>query len=332
MRFKNLLIILTIIATASTVKAQDFHFTQFDMSPLTLNPALTGAYEGTFRIGGIYRDQWASVIDNPFRTPSFYIDAPLFNVGKGGWIGAGVSVLSDRVGVYNYQNTLLGGSVAYHYANSKMAISVGAQANNVQRRADFTLLQMEDAFVPGTGQFSGISSDAAALNDNVSFLDINAGVNVGAQINSTTRINVGVAAAHLTNPTDGFQGGQELPTRITAHAKADIDLNQKLVLSPALLFQTMGGAQEINAVAMIGYKVNPNFMIQYGQGWRVGDATNAIVALQYDRFKAGISYDINISDLNNISNYQGGFEVAFSYIARIYKEPKSDPVIFCPRF
>ena len=57
-----------------------------------------------------------------------------------------------------------------------------------------------------------------------------------------------------------------------------------------------------------------------------------ILAIQYDRLRAGISYDINISDLNNISNNQGGFELAVSYIARIFSEPKSKPVIFCPRF
>jgi len=332
MRLKNLLIVLTIIATASTMKAQDFHFTQFDMSPMTLNPALTGAYEGTFRIGGIYRDQWASVIENPFKTQSIYLDAPLFRVGSKGWIGAGVSVLSDKVGVYDYSNTLAGASLAYHFATEKMTISAGVQGNNVQRRVDLTKLTFEDNWLFQDNSFNGISADATSLNDNASFIDINAGVNVGTKINEKVRLNVGVAMSHLTSPEDGFQGGQKLPNRLSVHAKADIDLNEKLVFTPNLLFQTMGGAQEFNAIAMIGYKVTPDFMISYGQGWRVGDATNAIVQLQYGSIKAGVSYDINISDLNNLSNYQGGLEIAVSYIARIFKEPKSDPVIFCPRF
>lgn len=332
MRLKNLLLVLTIIATASTMKAQDFHFTQFDMSPMTLNPALTGAYEGTFRVGFIYRDQWASVIDNPFRTPSIYLDAPVFSVGKNGWIGAGISVLSDRVGIYDYSNTLAGGAVSYHYATEKFAVSVGAQANNVQRRVDVSALNFQDSWLPQNNTWAGVSADAAALNDNANFLDINAGINVGAQVSPTVRLNVGAAMFHLTNPEDGFLGGQQIPSRLAIHAKADIDLNEKLVLTPNVLYQSMGGAQEVNAIAMIGYKVNPDFTISYGQGWRVGDATNAILQLQYGAVRAGVSYDINISDLNNISNYQGGYEVALSYIARIFQQPQSDPVIFCPRF
>ena len=46
--------LVALLAVATTM-AQDIHFTQFTMSPLTLNPGLTGKFEGTVRIGGIYR-------------------------------------------------------------------------------------------------------------------------------------------------------------------------------------------------------------------------------------------------------------------------------------
>ena len=57
---KTLLFFLTVFFCQDIV-AQDIHWTMYDMSPLTLNPANTGAYEGTFRIGGIYRDQYNSI-------------------------------------------------------------------------------------------------------------------------------------------------------------------------------------------------------------------------------------------------------------------------------
>ncbi len=335
MRFKTLLLIFTIIATVGTadVKAQDFHFTQFDMSPLTLNPALTGAYEGTFRIGGVYRDQWASVLGNPFRTPSFYIDAPIIRGFRSSdWIGVGISVLSDQVGAYNYQNTVMGASLAYHIGVGKTTISIGGQYNNVSRRVDRTLIEMADNWDSSTGGFLGISSDATNFAENSSFADISAGINLSTPLSDKVKLNAGVSAGHLNAPVDGFQATEALDVRVTAHAKADIDLNAKWVLTPTLLFQTLGNAQEVNGALMIGYRVKDNFLLQYGQGWRVGDATNAILAIQYDRLRAGISYDINISDLNSISNSQGGFELGVSYIARIFSEPKSKPVIFCPRF
>ena len=37
--------------------AQDVHFTQYEMTPGHVNPANTGGFYGSYRIGGIYRDQ-----------------------------------------------------------------------------------------------------------------------------------------------------------------------------------------------------------------------------------------------------------------------------------
>ena len=41
--------------------AQDPHFSQFYASPLTLNPALTGKFDGTFRLAANYRNQWPGI-------------------------------------------------------------------------------------------------------------------------------------------------------------------------------------------------------------------------------------------------------------------------------
>ncbi|MFM9911534.1 MAG: type IX secretion system membrane protein PorP/SprF, partial [Chitinophagaceae bacterium] len=60
----------------STVKAQDPNFSQFFVSPLTLNPALTGKFNGDFRIAGNYRDQWPS-ISKAFITSTVSLDGPI---------------------------------------------------------------------------------------------------------------------------------------------------------------------------------------------------------------------------------------------------------------
>lgn len=69
--FSVVCLILFLIPKAN---AQDKHFTQFYASPLTLNPALTGAMDGSYRIGAIYRDQWRQVLDNPIKTFSMAAD------------------------------------------------------------------------------------------------------------------------------------------------------------------------------------------------------------------------------------------------------------------
>ena len=62
-----------------TAKAQDPHFTQYQSSPLLLNPTLTGFFNGDVRISGVYRNQWQNIA-SPFNTGSFSVDA---NVLKG---------------------------------------------------------------------------------------------------------------------------------------------------------------------------------------------------------------------------------------------------------
>ncbi|MBK6997474.1 MAG: type IX secretion system membrane protein PorP/SprF [Lewinellaceae bacterium] len=64
--------LMTVLST--TLSAQDKHFTQFYAAPLSLNPALTGAMEGSYRVGTIYRDQWRKVLDNPIKTFSMFAD------------------------------------------------------------------------------------------------------------------------------------------------------------------------------------------------------------------------------------------------------------------
>src|SRR6185437_7654822 len=53
--------------------AQDPAFSQFFASPLSLNPALTGKFNGSVRVAGNYRNQWPQ-INNAFITSTVSID------------------------------------------------------------------------------------------------------------------------------------------------------------------------------------------------------------------------------------------------------------------
>ena len=62
------IILIVLLGTVTLAKAQvDPHFSQYYMHPLWLNPALTGAINGDYRVGVINRNQWSS-ITNAFST------------------------------------------------------------------------------------------------------------------------------------------------------------------------------------------------------------------------------------------------------------------------
>lgn len=39
----------------------DPHFSQYYVYPSYLNPALTGAFSGQYRVAGVFRNQWSNV-------------------------------------------------------------------------------------------------------------------------------------------------------------------------------------------------------------------------------------------------------------------------------
>src|SRR5215213_931592 len=96
-------------------KAQDPNFSQFFVSPLTLNPALTGKFDGVIRVAGNYRNQWPT-INNAFTTYTASIDGSILKnrIPENDQFGMGVMAFSDKSGNGVLQNNYLALSTAYH--------------------------------------------------------------------------------------------------------------------------------------------------------------------------------------------------------------------------
>src|SRR5215467_5893824 len=74
---KKLFLIFTLHSVLIGISyAQDPSFSQFFSSPLTLNPALTGKFDGILRVAGNYRNQWPSV-NNAYITSTVSVDAAI---------------------------------------------------------------------------------------------------------------------------------------------------------------------------------------------------------------------------------------------------------------
>src|ERR1700712_3413113 len=77
--------------------AQDPAFSQFFSSPLSLNPALTGKFNGQLRVAGNYRNQWPQ-INNAFITETVSVDGNILNgkLAEGDAWGVGLLAMSDK--------------------------------------------------------------------------------------------------------------------------------------------------------------------------------------------------------------------------------------------
>ena len=95
---KKILIYLLSFFFSLGLSAQDsYHYTYFDMTPVSLNPALAGGFEGTARIGGLIREQDFGLQAGQYRSPLFYLDAPIIRgFRKQDWVGFGFSMQYDK--------------------------------------------------------------------------------------------------------------------------------------------------------------------------------------------------------------------------------------------
>src|SRR5215510_9186298 len=87
------------VALAGVSTAQDPNFSQFFASPLTLNPALTGKFDGIFRFAMNYRNQWPT-ISNAYTTGTTSLDMGIMKnrIPEYDQFGIGLMGFTDRAG------------------------------------------------------------------------------------------------------------------------------------------------------------------------------------------------------------------------------------------
>src|SRR5690606_25600623 len=142
-------LLVALILNSKSSQAQDVHFTQFDATPMLLNPALTGAFNGEVRASVIYRDQWRSALGNAaFKTYAAAVDMPIIrDISVDDYLAAGIQVYNDRAGDGNLNNLTALASVAYHKflgTSGRSALSVGLQGGFSNKNLDLSRLYFGD--------------------------------------------------------------------------------------------------------------------------------------------------------------------------------------------
>ena len=338
MKNNRYIFVIFISLIVKVLQAQDIHFTQFNYVPLSVNAAQTGLFEGSYRIGGLYRGQWFGGVQNGFQTPILYVDLPISGFRKQDWIGIGISGHRDAAGRAALTNSLLGINAAYHIGLDKkqnQVLSIGFSAGFAQRNIDRTKLTFQDGIISG-----GNSVDLNAINtQNKSYTDFNIGLNFRSKASKTNTVNVGLSAEHFLSPQNNLiSTGQlgSLPLRLNVYGSMDMILNKKktLYFYPAVIARIQSGSgAEIMAQAVAGLKLDPNkdMILKGGLGYRVGDAAQAILGIEIGSLRAGLAYDITLNQLRS-SNVKDGFEIAVGYIGRIFRTPQPPRVILCPKY
>lgn len=331
LRLKKAAMVFLMFVAARSVQAQvDPHFTQYYVYPSWLNPALTGAFDGDYRVAGIYRTQWGN-ISSPFSTPGVSVDFAGNNT-----INYGLSLLRQTAGDGGYSYTTAYGNIAYTGLRfgpmGAQRVVFGMQAGMIQRRFDPSKMNWGSQWNPSVGYDPALPGDVLTRTAATS-LDLGAGIlYYDAQPGKKTNFFGGISVAHLNMPDDKFSAGStvRLPMRFTMHAGLRIAVNPNLTFTPNALFLTQGTAREIMLGGYAQIKAAPQTDVLVGANYRFNDALSPYVGFNHKTFTLGISYDVNTSDLGKIAKGSNSFEISLTYIGR--KKTKTPEIEFiCPR-
>lgn len=326
------LLLTLLFTTGKTAQAQaDPHFSQYYVYPSWVNPALTGAFDGSYRLSAIYRNQWGN-ISNPFSTYGVSAD---FTTSK--QFNVGVSVLNQRAGDGGYNYTTGYGSASYtgvrFGASEQHRIVFGLQFGFIQRKFDASKLSFGDQWNPVTGYNPGTPSADGFSKTSATAFDAGAGaLYYDATPGKKYNIYGGFAVSHLTRPTDQFSatGKARFPMRFTGHAGVKIAVTDVISITPNLLYMRQGNAEEKMLGAYGQMYVTPTTDFLLGLNYRVKDAITTHAGFTFKNLTLGASYDVNTSELSKMIKGSNSFEISLTFIGKkIFKTPEVEFV--CPR-
>ena len=329
------------IITVST--AQDIHFSQYNFSALTLNPALTAAYkdlQATIQ----HKEQWRT--QNAFRTSAATFE---FKLGQPNWkkidnkpgafkkkfmkgLALGVNVFSDNAGDGNMKQTQANLSVAYHaLLNKQNTLSAGIMAGVAQRSFSPEGLRWNNQYAGGSYNSAAITGENFS-NRSFVYADYAAGLlwsygNGTSYLSSNDQqhINAGFSIAHLSKPSYSFvsNASERLNWKYTFHANSLFGIkNTKYSIGPSILFMQQGAVSEFTSGVAVKYKFKEESKytgmikgsaISFGCYYRNKDAIIPYFLIEIDKYAMGISYDTNISGLASATSGRGGFEISLRF-------------------
>ena len=304
-------------ALSSNAYAQDLHFSQYFNTPMLVNPANTGFNpDFDYRIGGNYRNQWASV-GNPYKTMSVWGDTKLFaNRFEDGWIGVGASLLKDVAGSGSLSSTRGFATIAYHQMlGYNSLLSGGFGLGFTSKRIDISKLSFDNQWNGKFFDFT-IPANEPFSYSQTSYLDLQMGLNYAYFASENVYFNAGVSVMHINQPRESFfdpsVSDNRLNRRYTAFVNSNIKIQNLWIVNPNIYVSKMGNAWE----TVVGFNANRDLtgdgesQLILGLYYRNKDALIPMVGYQVNDTRFTVNYDATISNLGNLNGTRGAYEIS----------------------
>jgi type IX secretion system PorP/SprF family membrane protein len=328
---KKLILILIVISPISCVMGQDIHFTQTSNTPLLINPAAAGVYDGWERVVINQRNQWLGA-GTQFMTTSVAADANFFKdeIKRKAHLGVGLLFYNDIGGDSRFgtQSALLtlSGILPVGKAGT---LSTGIQGGYGSKSMNVNNLTF-------SSQWNGVNFDKSILSGegNVAsfqYMDASAGMyyvydggKSSFKRNEDFKFQIGFSGYHLNRPEMKFTTvtGDRMYSKWVGHAGIVSDIFNSDLAIDASVVQVFQGPHSETILGTIlkyrfanGTKYTGHYQdayVGFGAYYRLKDAIAPSIMIDWKGFRFGMSYDVTVSQLRKA--YSGGsLEFSLSY-------------------
>ncbi|MEL6924132.1 MAG: PorP/SprF family type IX secretion system membrane protein [Bacteroidota bacterium] len=339
-----LALLMLVSAAMQHLSAQDIHWAHIHASPVYLNPAMTGLFEGDTRFIGNVRSQW-NAFTKGYKTSMGSVDTKLKAIRGRDILAGGFQVFSDEAGDLDFSTKSTSFSLSYLKAfddKGKNFISVGLTNSFMANTVDFSKIVAFD-------RIDGIDERTP---NNIRYWSISSGIAWFHGFNKYNMMYFGASLFHLNNPVVSFverdtpERENLLYRKLVLHGGGTFRLTRSIAIKPSFIFMDQGPHQEITVGTFFRYasrlsKRGKSKSKAYIGAWLRGslekdyrslDALIVSLGLDYKKTSLTFSYDLNISTLNRVSAGRGGPELSIIHIISSEKTRRKPGKVKCPAF
>lgn len=330
---KKLLLNIAICGLSTVTIAQDIHFSQTAQTPLWINPAATGVFDGWERVTINHRNQWLGA-NTQFMTTAIGADMNLLKTNRNdaAHLGLGVFLYNDVGGDAKFGTRQASLSLSGILpAGNGHTLSAGLQGGLGSKSGDVSKLVFESQWNGEEFDTDNLPGDYDGLQS-FNYIDVSAGLyweydgnkNSFAR-NEVMKFKFGLAGYHLNAPTLKYYNGssEKLLRKYVAHIGFEKEISGSEWLIEANGVQFVQGPHFQTILGLLakyrfadGTKITGNSQDAYfgfGMYTRIKDAIIPTVLVDWKGFHFGISYDVTLSALRKT---HGGGSLEFSLAYR----------------
>lgn len=326
------IILFFVLILSLQVNGQDIHFSQTGQTPLWVNPAITGLFDGWERVTINHRNQWLNS-QTQFMTTGISADLNFFKTQRNdnAYIGVGMFLWNDvggdsRLGTRQGHISLSG----ILPIGGGHTLSAGLMGGIGNRSGDMSELVFEDQWDGEAFDPTLASNEGNILKSNI-YGDFALGVNYlydGSKNNfsgnDAFKFQIGASMYHVNKPNIKYFGVETEPLfmKFVAHTSIfkEFESSDFAIEASALQFiqgphyQTMLGTTFLISMKEASKitSFNKKSYIGFGLYTRMMDAIIPTFRIDFFGFTFGISYDITISQLRQ-SHGGGSLEFSLTY-------------------